>query len=83
MRCAAPGTAVLGEAKEMTTVALAQLNLMVGDIQGNARRVIDCAERLRGSADISRRTIQSPCRPTSTDMRATMATARQPVSLMS
>ena len=36
----------------MTTVALAQLNLMVGDIPGNARRVIDCAGRLRGSADI-------------------------------
>ena len=36
----------------MTTVALAQLNLLVGDIPGNARRVIDCAERLRGKADI-------------------------------
>ncbi len=36
----------------MTTVALAQLNLMVGDIAGNARRVIECAARLRGSADI-------------------------------
>ena len=36
----------------MTTVALAQLNLLVGDITGNTRRVIDCAERLRGSADI-------------------------------
>jgi len=35
-----------------TTVALAQINLMVGDIAGNARRVIDCAERLRGKADI-------------------------------
>ena len=36
----------------MTTVALAQLNLLVGDIPGNARRVVDCAERLRGKADI-------------------------------
>ena len=36
----------------MTTVALAQFNLMVGDIHGNARRVIDCANRLRGKADI-------------------------------
>ena len=36
----------------MTIVALAQLNLMVGDIAGNARRVIECAARLRGSADI-------------------------------
>ena len=36
----------------MTTVALAQLNLLVGDIAGNTRRVIDCAQRLRGSADI-------------------------------
>jgi NAD+ synthase (glutamine-hydrolysing) len=36
----------------LTTVALAQLNLMVGDIAGNARRVIECAARLRGSADI-------------------------------
>ena len=36
----------------MTTVALAQINLLVGDIPGNARRVIDCAERLRGTADI-------------------------------
>ena len=35
-----------------TTVALAQINLLVGDIAGNARRVIDCAERLRGKADI-------------------------------
>jgi len=35
-----------------TRVALAQINLMVGDIAGNARRVIDCAERLRGTADI-------------------------------
>ena len=34
------------------TVALAQVNLLVGDIAGNARRVIECAERLRGSADI-------------------------------
>ena len=36
----------------MTTVALAQLDLLVGDIAGNARRVVDCAERLRGRADI-------------------------------
>jgi NAD+ synthase (glutamine-hydrolysing) len=36
----------------VTTVALAQLDLMVGDIAGNARRVIDCADRLRGRADI-------------------------------
>jgi NAD+ synthase (glutamine-hydrolysing) len=36
----------------LTTVALAQLNLLVGDIAGNARRVIDCAARLHGSADI-------------------------------
>ena len=36
----------------MTRVALAQLNLLVGDIAGNARRVIGCAERLRGSAEI-------------------------------
>ena len=36
----------------MTTVALAQLDLLVGDIAGNARRVVDCAERLRGHADI-------------------------------
>jgi len=35
-----------------TTVALAQINLMVGDITGNARRVIECARRLRGRADI-------------------------------
>ena len=35
-----------------TTVALAQLNLIVGDIAGNARRVIDCAQRLRGRADL-------------------------------
>ena len=35
-----------------TTVALAQINLLVGDIAGNARRVIDCAERLRGRAEI-------------------------------
>ncbi|MCB1788261.1 MAG: NAD+ synthase [Gammaproteobacteria bacterium] len=34
------------------TVALAQINLLVGDITGNARQVIDCAERLRGQADI-------------------------------
>jgi NAD+ synthase (glutamine-hydrolysing) len=33
-------------------VALAQLNLMVGDIGGNADRVIDCAKRLRGKADL-------------------------------
>ena len=33
-------------------VALAQFNLMVGDIAGNARRVVDCAQRLRGVADI-------------------------------
>jgi len=33
-------------------VALAQLNLLVGDIEGNARRVIDCALRLRGEADL-------------------------------
>ncbi len=36
----------------MTIVALAQLNLMVGDIPGNARRVIDTARRLHGKADI-------------------------------
>ena len=36
----------------MPNIALAQLNLLVGDIHGNARRVIDCAERLRGRADI-------------------------------
>ena len=36
----------------MTTVALAQLDLLVGDIAGNARRVIGCAQRLRGKADI-------------------------------
>ena len=36
----------------MTSVALAQLDLLVGDIAGNARRVIDCAGRLRGRADI-------------------------------
>ena len=36
----------------MTSVALAQLDLLVGDIAGNARRVVDCAERLRGRADI-------------------------------
>jgi NAD+ synthase (glutamine-hydrolysing) len=36
----------------LTTVALAQLNLVVGDIAGNARRVIDCSRRLRDSADI-------------------------------
>ncbi len=35
-----------------TTVALAQINLLVGDIAGNAQRVIECAERLRGQADI-------------------------------
>ncbi|MDJ0740695.1 MAG: NAD+ synthase [Gammaproteobacteria bacterium] len=36
----------------MTTIALAQINLLVGDIAGNARQVIACADRLRGSADI-------------------------------
>ncbi len=36
----------------MTRVALAQLNLLVGDIAGNAGRVVDCAERLRDSAEI-------------------------------
>ena len=36
----------------MTTVALAQLNLLVGDIAANARQVIDCAARLKGQADI-------------------------------
>jgi NAD+ synthase (glutamine-hydrolysing) len=36
----------------LTTVALAQINLKVGDIVGNARRVIDCADKLRGRADI-------------------------------
>ena len=36
----------------MTTIALAQINLMVGDIAANARQVIACAERLRDSADI-------------------------------
>lgn len=36
----------------MTTIALAQLDLLVGDIAGNARQVIGCAERLRGVADI-------------------------------
>ena len=36
----------------MTVVALAQLDLMVGDIAGNARQVIACAQRLRGRADI-------------------------------
>ena len=35
-----------------TTVALAQINLMVGDIEGNAERVIRCAERLHGKADM-------------------------------
>ncbi|WP_078120994.1 NAD+ synthase [Thiosocius teredinicola] len=34
------------------TVALAQVNLLVGDISGNARRVVETAERLRGAADI-------------------------------
>jgi len=34
------------------TVALAQINLMVGDIAGNARRIVDCARRLHGRADI-------------------------------
>jgi len=36
----------------LTTVALAQINLLVGDIAGNARQVIECADRLRGRADI-------------------------------
>jgi NAD+ synthase (glutamine-hydrolysing) len=36
----------------LTTIALAQLNLLVGDIAGNARQVADCAARLRGKADI-------------------------------
>ncbi|MCB1802987.1 MAG: NAD+ synthase [Gammaproteobacteria bacterium] len=36
----------------MTTVALAQINLLVGDIAGNARQVIECAARLKGRADI-------------------------------
>ena len=36
----------------MTTVALAQLDLLVGDIGGKARRVIDCAGRLHGRAEI-------------------------------
>jgi NAD+ synthase (glutamine-hydrolysing) len=36
----------------LTTVALAQLNLMVGDIEGNAQRVIDSALRFRGRANI-------------------------------
>ncbi len=34
------------------TIALAQINLLVGDIAGNAARVLRCAERLRGRADI-------------------------------
>jgi NAD+ synthase (glutamine-hydrolysing) len=34
------------------TIALAQANLLVGDIAGNARQVIECAERLRDRADI-------------------------------
>ena len=38
--------------RELTRIALAQINLMVGDIEGNARRVIDCARQLQGSADI-------------------------------
>jgi NAD+ synthase (glutamine-hydrolysing) len=36
----------------LTTIALAQADLLVGDIPGNARQVIACAERLRGTADI-------------------------------
>jgi NAD+ synthase (glutamine-hydrolysing) len=36
----------------LPTIALAQINLMVGDIAGNADKVIACAERLRGKADI-------------------------------
>lgn len=36
----------------MTVIALAQLDLLVGDIPGNARQVLACAERLRGRADI-------------------------------
>ncbi|MCP5298371.1 MAG: NAD+ synthase [Chromatiaceae bacterium] len=36
----------------MTTIALAQLNLLVGDIAGNARQVIDCAARVKGRADV-------------------------------
>ena len=36
----------------MPTVALAQFNLMVGDIAGNAQRVIDCAQGLIGRADL-------------------------------
>ena len=34
------------------TDVIREIDLMVGDIAGNARRVIECAERLRGSADI-------------------------------
>jgi NAD+ synthase (glutamine-hydrolysing) len=33
---------------ESLTIALAQLNLLVGDVQGNASRVIDSARRARG-----------------------------------
>lgn len=33
-------------------VALAQINLLVGDIAGNTARVIDCARRLSGEADV-------------------------------
>ena len=36
----------------MPNIALAQLNLLVGDIEGNAQLVIDWAQRLRGRADI-------------------------------
>src|ERR1700676_4734267 len=32
---------------ESLTIALAQLNLLVGDVQGNAARVIDSARRAR------------------------------------
>ncbi len=41
-----------GVPQTLTTIALAQINLLVGDIAGNARQVIACADRLRGSADI-------------------------------
>ena len=36
----------------LTTVALAQINLLVGDIEGNTDRICACAERLRGKADV-------------------------------
>jgi NAD+ synthase (glutamine-hydrolysing) len=36
----------------LPNIALAQLNLLVGDIEGNAQLVVDCAQRLRGKADI-------------------------------